>query len=651
MKHSLALLLLFISINTYAQDYNFTTDNYDWSETPINYTPTESDLKYSSVVLQSKNIYQYLPDKVNGLVKYRCVHTVILLNDEKSVEDNNKMYFSINDKNAIKQMKTRVIEKGKVISTTGKDDMKVVEEDGNTYLLVAFNGLKKGTILESILIIENSLDLYGSYYIQRNVPVKLSEFQLMAPSHLLFKNKVYNYNTKSVDTVLNEQFISYLRFSDVPAHEVEMNSLGDGNKVRIEYTYFKNTSNNSFYSKFSEVAKNYSEGIFTDYESTNKKLDPILKKLNLTDKSEEEKIFVIENYVKTNYEIKKGIPNLSIPEIIKAKYGNEYSVNRLICYLLKKSDIKFEIVITCSKTDKVFDENFESISYLNNTLFYFPKIDKYLDPEFYLTRIGKVSTDYLGQNAIHTKFIDIGGIPTGVAYIKMIPKNTDEEGTSYETYTMKVNTKESKVNVNFKREMFGYSDQNLRAAYFITNEDKRKEIIEEFVKGMANEGDVKNIKIENYDITNYQQFKAPFLISADVESSHYLEDAGDKLLLNIGEVIGLQQELYNNKPRLYPIDLNFVHLYKRKISLEIPDGYECKGLEKLNMNNVFPDHNKNNSLGFTSRYELKDNILTIYCDEYYKELSYPLSLYENYRTVINSAADFNKISILLEKKQ
>ena len=53
---------------------------------------------------------------------------------------------------------------------------------------------------------------------------------------------------------------------------------------------------------------------------------------------------------------------------------------------------------------------------------------------------------------------------------------------------------------------------------------------------------------------------------------------------------------------------------------------------------------------FKSSYQLLGNKLIITADEHYKENKIEVSMYEEYRTVINSAADFNKITLLLEPK-
>ena len=56
------------------------------------------------------------------------------------------------------------------------------------------------------------------------------------------------------------------------------------------------------------------------------------------------------------------------------------------------------------------------------------------------------------------------------------------------------------------------------------------------------------------------------------------------------------------------------------------------------------------TMEFTSRYEIKNDFLTITCNEYYDEITVPLERYEEFRTVINAAADFNKITLVFEEE-
>ena len=51
---------------------------------------------------------------------------------------------------------------------------------------------------------------------------------------------------------------------------------------------------------------------------------------------------------------------------------------------------------------------------------------------------------------------------------------------------------------------------------------------------------------------------------------------------------------------------------------------------------------------FDSNFEVKNNQLSILIDEYYDEIYYPANKFEGFRKVINAAADFNKVTLILK---
>jgi len=53
---------------------------------------------------------------------------------------------------------------------------------------------------------------------------------------------------------------------------------------------------------------------------------------------------------------------------------------------------------------------------------------------------------------------------------------------------------------------------------------------------------------------------------------------------------------------------------------------------------------------FLSTYTLKKKELIVTIKENYKIIECPLDCYEPFRAVINAAADFNKVTIILEQK-
>jgi hypothetical protein len=136
-----------------------------------------------------------------------------------------------------------------------------------------------------------------------------------------------------------------------------------------------------------------------------------------------------------------------------------------------------------------------------------------------------------------------------------------------------------------------------------------------------------------------------FVFSADLSLKSFLERVNNRVLVKVGELIGPQTEMYNERPRQHPIDIGNVHSYTRVIKLQIPDGYRLAGQETLKRNVAFA----NGDMGFVSNYKLEGKVLTITVEEFYKKIQLPISAYAEFQKVINAAADFNKVTIILEK--
>ncbi|HXB34688.1 MAG TPA: hypothetical protein VNV35_14745, partial [Puia sp.] len=137
---------------------------------------------------------------------------------------------------------------------------------------------------------------------------------------------------------------------------------------------------------------------------------------------------------------------------------------------------------------------------------------------------------------------------------------------------------------------------------------------------------------------------------ATVKASELLENAGNKVLVKIGEIIGPQTEMYQEKPRQFPIMVAFPHSLERTIELVIPDGYTVKNPDDLTIHGDYTE-NGQVTMGFSSEYKLEGNRLKVHVMEQYRRVSYPLAEYEDFKKVINASADFNKIVLVLEKNR
>ena len=107
--------------------------------------------------------------------------------------------------------------------------------------------------------------------------------------------------------------------------------------------------------------------------------------------------------------------------------------------------------------------------------------------------------------------------------------------------------------------------------------------------------------------------------------------------------------MYSNNKRINPIEIRYPNYYDYKISIKIPRGYNVEGIENININENYIS-NGEIVAKFESRYVIEGNQLNISIEEFYKSLNYSKSKYNDFRKVINAAADFNKLDIVFIRK-
>ncbi len=250
------------------------------------------------------------------------------------------------------------------------------------------------------------------------------------------------------------------------------------------------------------------------------------------------------------------------------------------------------------------------------------------------------------------KSVKIGDIVSGVASVKKIALNDGKASTDNLTMTATISKDLTSASFDYNRQFMSYADQAYyRPIYFFTTEnDDRKELLNDIITNGVKEIKPGTPKVENGDLNSYEQYIKPFTLTCNFSTNHYMEEAGDQVLFKIGELIGPQTEMYQEKPRQNPIDFGTAHAYIRVLRVVIPEGYVIKGLDKLNMDYAYNGPDGKPAFGFTSTYTVKGQTLEVTCNEYYYQSALPVDMYQQFTKVINAAADFNKISILIEKE-
>lgn len=665
MKAFILSSLLFLAGVSFA---GYEYENFKLSDDVKVKTLSKEDLEHNAVYIFDRNYHEFANStsfkgqKLSSeiMFNYHTYHRRIRLNNDKAVEEFNKMYIRVSAETDLLSLKARSINPDGTVTNFNEDNIKYIEdfEGHGPFKIFAFEGVQVGAEIEYLYTMQEfDGDFYGHIYVQNEYPKKEYTYELIFPSRLIFDTKSYNAAPKMVlDTLNEDKHKLSIKPCKIEFFEEEESSALDANKQRIEYVLIKNTATGkeNFYNwnkaqtAFTENMYNYA----SNPKLAKKEQKALLKLIKLmgleTISNEKEKVYAMEQYLKTKINIGTDYGTTLVDEIIKNNNASPYGATRLYVLILTHLAIPHELVLTTNRFDKAFDGEFETFNFLNKFLVYFPQYNSFTDPSKDNARFGVVSHEHAYQKGLFLKMKEIGGVKAFFSEVKEITGLPYELTYSNLTADVKLNDEFNAALIHLKNESLGYHDLYPRPYLSFLNAEKKDEALRNELKIVKDGTEVLDYTTKNEEMKGYM-LTVPFVVEGNVKIESLVEKAGNNYLVKVGLVIGPQMEMYKTKARKAPAELYYKHSYHRVINFTIPDGYTVSNLNELKMDVSFLNKGTR-TMEFTSNYELKGNVLTIRVNEFYDEISVPVSRFEEYRAVINAAADFNKKILVLKKK-
>lgn len=629
-------------------------ESYDWEESP-SYAAEEGSTE-DMIAVKEKTVIEFYFQKKN-LVEYFLEHKVLWLNSDDAIEEYNKIYLPFSSRAELQVNKARVITpEGELINL---DQSKILtsedEETGRTYKYYALEGITKGSFIEYMYVVKRPPSYTGDkVYIQDSYNKDKVEFDLFSPSNLLFKFKSFNdLPTVERDTLTTEKLHYKLHISKVEKLESEYQAPYNASRAFLVYKMDKNTAGNgNDMVSYSNVSQNLYSTYYPDYSKKTKNLlSGFINELELPENADEESIArKLDFFIKTNvYSQDVYSDDLKdLDQILTKKVANETGIIKLYIAVLRSLNVKHELVLTTDRKQMKFDTAFESTNFLTDFLLYFPKSKKYLSPNASGTRFGFPMPYMMDNYGLFMKEVVIGDFKSAVGKIKYIEPVKAEEIIDVMKVTIDFNTENLTENsINFDRAFSGYYAMNIQPFMHLIQGKKRDELVDSFIENITKELEIQSRKIVNDDSELFGVKPLQFIVDFTTEA--FVEKAGRKYLFKLGDLIGQQVQLYQEKERVLPLEEQFHRSYFRTLTINIPEGYKITNLDDINIDNSYAKNDKE-LFSFKSSYQLKGSTLTVTADEHYRENIITVAMYEEYRTVINSAADFNKLVLLLEPK-
>ncbi len=646
MKKAFSILLVLVAVTLHAS-----VTPYEWEKNRTRVQLTAAERALTEIVLKQHIQYDYDLDN-NQFVMYSTVHSIVYVNNTEAIQKHNRIVIPMYNTIELVDVKARVITKeGKVI-LFDKNNLKTLNEDesGNAYKIFAMEGVELESEIEYYFVKKQGGRLYDRAFLQTDALIKSSSFFLSCPKHLKFDFKSYNgYESVKADSQGEKNTYS-VSMTNIPGLKKENFASFDANRKRIEFKLAYNVakSESRIYT-WEEAAKTFYR-ILTDLsKDETKALDKYISKLNDNPALPiEQRIRNIENQIKSTIQVNRdgnGDDLSNVASVIKLKVASREGLTKVFVGIFDKLKIECQPVITCNREQSKFDGDFDTWSYLDEYILYFPETKFYLSPYAPETRYPLIPPNLTANQGLFIQPFVLGNLKTGLGVIGEITPADYLQSKDDLDLTFVVNGDLTSSTIHVIRSFSGYNASFIAPYFSIMTQEQKQKLVEDITKQTAPDPAIKK-----WDVKFLPEGSGKLVLDVELESSHFIERAGPRLLLKVGELIGPQVEMYREDNRVSEIENDYNRGYDRLMKISIPKGYTVKNMKDLNLDVTYKDKDNMPYL-FQSNATQEGDVVVVSIKEYYKQIFAPVQRYEDYRKVINAAADFNKVTLVLEKKK
>ena len=642
MKNIVFIIILFTyTINSYSQYYK----GYKWEKEPNIVDITVDNINDSSVGVFEKTIVEFISGKFsNTIIKYETHHYQIKVLNDKDISRHSNIIIPMDEVINLVDIKVRIVNKNGELNEFDSKTISELDDFESSANFKTFHlaGVKNNSTIEVLYTLEKKYNIHGNKILQKSYSIKKSEF-LLIPGPTEGIIKTYGVDSKVKDTLIKTRPIKIIEINDIPSIIDEEYATAIANRQRLSFQCPLPDDNMNQEDYWENIVSNISPIMFPKnihpkiFETSSELIQKNEKNVyNIANK--------IDDYIKNHFTISEN-DNASlnnIDYILTNKTSNDFSIIQVYTQLLTAAGVNYEIVITANRYYNRFDSEFFDPNMLREFLIYFPEEKKYIAPNRLEYRIGEAPFDLLGNYGIYIdRLLNF--------YFSEIIQSDKSYSRIKRNITLDFERKFKKVIIDEYQEYSGHWATNNRSMLNFSDE-----------KGLADFEDyltatgIANKKVLNYDIINGELFqknyKTPFIVNSKISTESLTTKTENEYVVKIGNVIGIQSQLYEEIDRFHPIEITYPNQYDYRIVVKIPKGYIIEGLEGLIFNKNYISLMGNKICKFESNYEINENELVISIQEFYKNLRYQKNRYNEFRDVINSASDFHNTSIKFIKK-
>ncbi|MCV9386346.1 DUF3857 domain-containing protein [Reichenbachiella ulvae] len=641
-RFSLLIILLFSFVLVQAQS--------EWEKNRKPYDLAVDEQEYPLYYMYRAVHYDYKYDDKGSFVCDITYHEIAKVNNEEALQSKNKIYIPMTNVIDVLDIQSRTISASGKTTSLDQNDVKEVKDEtkDSGYRIFAVEGAEIGSEIEYRYVKRVNGSVFENLNIQFPYPVKQFDFGLRCPENMEFEFQTINdsLSVQQVDTseTVNEYELS---MESIPEFVSEEFSGGEAMEKRIDFKLaYNSNAGRKRLNTYPDAGKRIYESAIDYSKSETKLLKKLLDENNPSNLSAIDRFRLLEHVVKNKYYADKNAP-ADLEFLLTNGTAHERAFLKLFVGIAKQLGVDYEIVVTSDRTQTRFNEDFDSWSYLNDFLMYLPKTKQYMSPSAVNCRLGLIPGELTATYALFIKPTKIQDFVYPVTRVDYIPEQnylTDQNNLDIK---VQISDDFSSTKVQVDQAFVGNQAGFLKSAISWMDQERKDQMLDEMVRYISQEAKIEKVEVSELN-DNYDAWMEPFVISAAFDTEGFIERAGPNFILKVGELIGPQSQLYQEKERKFPVENVSNRSYFREIVVDLPKGYSIQNLESINMNDVVREGDRV-IYQFVSSYEIKDNQLYIEISEYYNQIYFPLNRFEEFRKVINAAADWNKVSLIFKR--
>lgn len=468
------------------------------------------------------------------------------------------------------------LEDGKIVKTKLKSDGKFIEKTSKyaqTYKLT-LPKVKVGSIIEySYSYRSISLFNLKTWYFQKSIPVKWSEYRVNIPEYYNYKKLTKGYLSFTIDNkeygtgaLPNTDSFSIKKFrwavADAPAFKSEPFMTSSRNFLSAIEFELASTNIYGVYKNYTNSWEKINKDLW-ESESFGQQLKgggflkEVVTKINTESKTDADKMSMAFNFVKKHMkwnDYNSKYVNSTLRSAFKEKKGNAADINLMLVLLLKKLGLNSDPVILSTRSNGMIFTTQPNKSKFN----------------YVVAKIKLGEKDYL-LDATEPL------CPCNILPFRCINgqgRVISEAGSTWINLQSPMPYKHinsSKLTLNNDGELIGrisdshqgYAALSVRKHFEAKTIDELKTSLEENNQGL---------NLEEFEIINQDDIEKTLQTKCTVEITNKVEDAGDLIYLNPMLYEQTKKNPFTLEERKYPVD--YGHAYDEIYSMELslPEG-------------------------------------------------------------------------------